>query len=163
MQVGLGNLDLDDREAPLRIDRHQVGAAAVGKGHLADSEQVLAAEQPSDSARDFGRDRRSVGKAGRLGLRGHRLTRTKRGQKESGRAEARPLLIAILRSSAVEDVIADRGDPLHVPAGRDIARVEEERVADRRFLEALIDDLGDRDSGLPLLVRRARHAGSEWP
>ena len=38
-QVGLGDLDLDDGQAALGVDRHQVGAAAVGQRHFADREQ----------------------------------------------------------------------------------------------------------------------------
>ena len=48
---------------PLRVDRHQIGAAAVGQRHLAHREQVLTAEQAGYAARDFGGDRRSIGEA----------------------------------------------------------------------------------------------------
>ena len=55
-------------------------------------------------------------------------------------------------------MVADRGDALQAPAGRNIARVEEQRVADGRVLEVLVDDLGDRDRRLPLpvVVRHVR-------
>src|SRR5207248_7260634 len=49
-------------------------------------------------------------------------------------------------------------DALHAPAGGNIARMEKERVADSRILKPLVNDLGDRDCGLPLPVRM-RHAG----
>jgi hypothetical protein len=35
------------------VDRHHVGAAAVGQRHFADGEQVAAAEQPGHPARDL--------------------------------------------------------------------------------------------------------------
>src|SRR5690242_16905624 len=79
--------------------------------------------------------------------------RTNRGQKESGRAEARPRPPATDQGLTVKDVIADGRNTLGVPARRNIARVEEERVADGRILEILVDDLRDRDRRLPLLVR----------
>src|SRR5206468_3364167 len=47
--------------------------------------------------------------------------RTKRGQKESGRAEARPLPAQLFTRLAVEDVVADRRDALQAPAGRNVA------------------------------------------
>ena len=53
---------------------------------------------------------------------------------------------------AEEDVVADRRDPLEAPTRRDVARVEEERITDLRFLEVAIDDPGDRDRGLPLAI-----------
>src|SRR5437660_795163 len=49
-------------------------------------------------------------------------------------------------------MIADRGDALCTPTRRHVPRMEEERVAHGRCLETLVDDLGDRNSGLPLLV-----------
>src|SRR5205823_12798497 len=51
-----------------------------------------------------------------------------------------------------EDVIADRSNALGVPRGRNISRVEKERIAGNRVLEVLIDDFRDGDGGLPLLV-----------
>src|SRR4051812_217630 len=54
-------------------------------------------------------------------------------------------------------MVADRSHALHVPRWRDIAGMEEQGVADRRFFQILIDDFGNRDSGLPLFVR-VRHA-----
>ena len=56
-QICLGDLDLDDGETALRIDRHQVRAAAVGKRHFADGEQVMATEQTRDSTGHFRCDR----------------------------------------------------------------------------------------------------------
>src|SRR5437868_11032613 len=86
--------------------------------------------------------------------------RTKRGQKESGRAEARPLPAQLFTRLAVEDVIADRRDALQAPAGRNVAGMKEQRVSDRGFLQPLVDDPGDRDGSLPLAVamRDARQA-----
>ena len=43
-KIRLGDLDLDDREASLAVNRHQVGAPPVRQRHLADGEQVLPAE-----------------------------------------------------------------------------------------------------------------------
>ena len=70
-EVRLRDLDLDDRESALAVDRHQVGAATVGQRHFANREQVLAAEQARHSARHVGGDRRRIGETGRLGQRGH--------------------------------------------------------------------------------------------
>ena len=72
-QVRLGDLDFDDREAAVTVDCHQIGAAAVGKRHFAHREQVLAAEQPRNAARDIRSNRRSIGEARRVGLGGHPL------------------------------------------------------------------------------------------
>src|SRR3982750_474374 len=49
--------------------------------------------------------------------------------------------------------MADRGPALHPPARRDVAGVEEQGIADVRFLKVPVDDLGDRNRGLPLPVR----------
>ena len=51
-----------------------LGAATVGERHLAHREQVLAAKQTGDSASDFGRDRRGIGEAQRIGQAGHAPT-----------------------------------------------------------------------------------------
>src|SRR6185369_7733140 len=56
----------------------------------------------------------------------------------------------------IEDVVADRGDALQPPARRNVARVEEQGIADFRVLQVLIDDLRDCDGRLPLPAR-ARH------
>lgn len=60
-QIGPGDLDLDDRQPALGVDRHQIGAPPIGQGHFAYCEKVLPTEQASDSPCDLGRDRRSVG------------------------------------------------------------------------------------------------------
>ena len=73
-------------------------------------------------------------------------------KKKAGELEARPLLVLVRLVSAIEDVIADRGDPPHVPARSDITRVEEERVTNCRLLQSLVGDLRDCDSRLPLAV-----------
>ena len=57
-EIGLGDLNLDDREAALGINRHQVGAPPVRQRHLANSEQVLATEQTCHAARNLGSERR---------------------------------------------------------------------------------------------------------
>ena len=51
---------------------------------------------------------------------------------------------------AIEDVIAERGNPGQAPAGRDAAGVEEQRLADRRVMQFLVDDARDGDRVLPL-------------
>src|SRR3954462_4754812 len=49
-----------------------------------------------------------------------------------------------------EDVVADGSYSLQMPPWRNVARMEEERVADDRLLQVLVDDFCDRDSRLPL-------------
>ena len=49
-------------------------------------------------------------------------------------------------------MVADRRDALQPPARADSPGVEEQRLADRRILEILVDDLGDRHRSLPLLA-----------
>src|SRR6185503_6789867 len=75
-------------------------------------------------------------------------TKGKAGENELARQPARNSKILL----AEENVVADRGDLLQVPARRHIARMEEQRVADRRILEVLVDNLRDRHRGLPLAV-----------
>ena len=49
-------------------------------------------------------------------------------------------------------MIADRADPSQAPARRNAARMEEQRLAHRRRVKFLVDDLGDRDGILPILA-----------
>ena len=50
-QVATRGLDLDDHDLPLGVDSHQVGAAAVAQRHFRQRPDVVAREQPADSAR----------------------------------------------------------------------------------------------------------------
>ena len=70
-QVGLGNLDFDNGEAALCVDRHQVGTAAIGQRNFTNGEQILPAQKPSQPAGYVGSDWWSVGKTRGFGLRGH--------------------------------------------------------------------------------------------
>ena len=62
-QIGARDLDLDDGDHAAGIDRHHVGAAAVGQRHLADAEQIEVEEQPRDAPRHVLRGEGSVGEA----------------------------------------------------------------------------------------------------
>ena len=110
----------------------------------------MPAEQPGHAARDFRRDRRTVDEA--IGNR----TRSHARWLEQKVAEANP---ADWRSTlgpeevlAVEDVVAERADARQAPARRNAAGVEEQRLAHRRGMQLLVDDLGDRDRILPVLA-----------
>ena len=62
--------------------------------------------------------------------------RTKRSQSPR-KKEGEPLLARCppaFRNLAIEDVVADRGDALQAPVRRYVARMEEQRVADRGIL-----------------------------
>ena len=83
-KIGLGDLDFDDREAALPVDRHQIGAATIGQRHLAYCEQILSTEEARYAPRDFGGNWRGIRETGGLGDCGHGSSRTKRGQKGSG-------------------------------------------------------------------------------
>src|SRR5438270_5144933 len=71
-KVGLGDLDLDDREAAAAVERHQIGTPTIGQRHFTDGEAILAAEQPGHAPSDVGRDWRNVSETQGLGLAGHR-------------------------------------------------------------------------------------------
>src|SRR5690349_12746550 len=63
-------------------------------------------------------------------------------QEESGRVAIAATLEPGTKGDqrlAVEDVVADGRDALHPPAGRNIARMEEQGIADTRVLQALVD------------------------
>jgi hypothetical protein len=67
-QIGARDLDLDDDQPALGVDRDHVGAPAVGQRHLANREHVAAEEQPGHAAGDILRGERRVGEAeGRFG------------------------------------------------------------------------------------------------
>ena len=91
-QVGLRDLDLDNREAAFRIDCHEVGAAAIRKRHFAYGEQVLPAEKTRHATRDFGGNWRGVGEATRIGQAGHlgSLEHRENREKKNGRTLVRP-------------------------------------------------------------------------
>src|SRR5205085_9699071 len=62
-KVGPGDLDLDDGDEALAVDRHHVRPPAVGQRHLAQGERILVEEQPGYAARDVLRRGRCVGEA----------------------------------------------------------------------------------------------------
>lgn len=63
-EIGLGDLDLDDRESPFAVDCHQIRPAPVGKREFANCEQILATEKASHAARYFCSERRTIDEAG---------------------------------------------------------------------------------------------------
>ena len=77
-EVGLRDLDLNDRQPTLGVDRHHVGATTVGQRHFADREQVLTAKQPGHAPRD-------------LGCNGWRILETGRDQRFGGGTHPRTL------------------------------------------------------------------------
>jgi hypothetical protein len=75
VKVRLADLDLDDGQAALRINRHHVRASSVRQRHFANREQLLAEEEAGDAARHLGRNRRRIGETAgieeRIGRRAH--------------------------------------------------------------------------------------------
>lgn len=142
-EVRFRDLDLDDRQVPLGIDTHQVGSPAVRQRDLADREQFLPAEQARHAASYVRRNRR-IGKTAfenRFGGGAHPelLERFK----NAGNAPRRGRL-------AEEDVVTDRSDAFQPPARVNAFGMKEQRIAYLRLFQILVDDLRDRDRGLPL-------------
>ena len=152
-------------KAPLASIAIMSARRPFGKRHFADREQVLAAEQPGHPARDFRGDRRGMGETGRLRAAWpSSFDRTKRQRVPKGKR-------ASFRSPAARPLSKDsngrRCDFRSTRRASDASpAIRSGRgrttLADRGFLEALIDDLGHRHRGPPLRLERGTE-GSECP
>ena len=57
-QVRPRHLDLDDDDVAMRIERHQVGAAAVAQRHFGDRDAIVAKQHARDAATHISRNQR---------------------------------------------------------------------------------------------------------